>query len=491
MTGYNHSPMRQHVTTLVCLSAIGGCSLIYNPSNLPDKSVAIDAPIADVNPALLRLDERKSPALLEGAGQDGSQPQILVVYGEHITQQATVKITSANSAASITVGEVAIANDGNSFAALVKAGYMDAVGAPTMIPLTIEVSQPGAAAQTIDWSLQALDELRAGTQAPPPMGKLISRVDVTGDLHFETGTAKAIVKAVGGITVTGMLTANANGRDPGAGGCFGGIDNQPGECFGAGGAGATGAAGGGAGFAVAGAGGGGLGGGTAGPIAGDDLVRHYGDGSDAAMNRSAGGGGGSFAGGGGGGTLELTAGGNITVPALQAVGGTGGGGALGGGGGGGAGGVIVLRAGGTLAFPATLTVKGGDGGNSAADGGAGAVGRWRYDAAMTSGNPPAVDALATPAPRRGPMIVRPADPIFRTDDPTITIAGEGGVEVTIITIRPDGAPSESTTQMTLGTTTTVRAPKLAIGLNKICVIVPGGSVANDEATNCIDVARIP
>lgn len=482
--------MGQHLATLLAAAALSGCSLIYNPSNLPDKgNMPPDAAISDANPALLRLDEVKSPTLLEGAGQDGSAPQILVVYGEHITKSATLTVTPMQNpmgAVVINVSDVSIADDGNSIAALVRAGYMDTVdetgpNATGPIPLIITVAQTGAATQTKAWELKPLDELGTGMADAPAPGKKFSRVEAA-DITFRPKSAgnanRAIVHAVGRINITGRVSANANLRAGGAGGCDGGDINAAGECFGGGKA-----LGGGGGFAQAGENGNSN---TGGAMSGDPLIKIY-EGTGAAMNRGGGGGAGdeNSLGGGGGGTIELTAGGNLSVTTLEAKGAAGGN-ALLRGAGGGSGGAVVLRAGGMLVAPATVDLSGGDGGNGGlggAPGGKGSVGRWRFDAAKLVGTLPA------PAPRRGPMIVRPMNPIFETKEPTMMLTGESGVQVTIIT-QYDDDTSNTETETLIGETSSF-APTLKIGINKVCVLVPGGSIANDEATNCVEVAFIP
>lgn len=489
MRGYNGSGMRQSLASVLYASALAGCSLIYNPSNLPDQgSMPPDAPIADADPSMLHLDEVKSPPLLEGAGQGGSAPQLLVVYGGHITKAAMVSIapkTNPNDEVSIQLSNLAIADDGNSFAALVTAAYMDGVGeAAGPIGLTITVTQDGASPTSIDWELRPLDELAPGTQDAPADGKVFSHVDVDGDVTFNPGTRRAIVKAVGGIRVTGKVTANASGMAAGAGGCDGGAAAGTGACFGGGKSG-----GGGGGFAMAGGNGANN---TAGPASGDPLIKVY-DGTGEAMNRGGGGGGGDGAvGGGGGGTIELTAGGDLEVAMLEARGAGGEASGLGRGAGGGSGGAIVLRAGGMLAQPTSLDLAGADGGTGTLGlgnkGGAGSVGRWRFDAATVSGSAP-----GTPAPKRGPMIVRPANPIFEMTKPTLMVAGDpagSGAAVTLVVVYPDETTETKDVTLT-GAVSSVVPPELAIGLNTICVLVPGGNFANDEAKNCIEVAFVP
>jgi hypothetical protein len=480
--------MGQFLARVLYASALAGCSIIYNPSNLPNQQdAAVDAPVADANPALLQLSAVKSSPLLEGAGQGGSAPQLLVVYGMHITKQAQVKVepTTANPNVMLQVSDVSIADDGNSFAANVRAGYMDnadETGANAMPPieLTITVTQDGADPKTITWSLLPLDEFAMGAQPAPAAGKIFSRADVTGGVAF-TGANKAIVKVVGNINITMAVQANATDQTAGPGGCNGAASNADATaCFGGGKA-----AGGGAGFANAGVEGGA---GTAGSVSGDELVKVY-DGIGAEMNRGAGGGGGNgAAGGGGGGTIEFTAGGDLNVASLVANGGAGGVAtlALSRGGGGGSGGVVVLRSGGMLTLPTSVTLNGGAGGAGVlGSGGAGSIGRWRYDAVTVTGAP-----SMTPPPRRGPMLVRPANAISESKDVNLMLAGKSGDAVTLITLHDDGTSDSKEATMTSDLFPVV-PPPLKIGINTICVIVPNGNFANDEAKNCIEMAFIP
>ena len=487
--------MGQHLAKVLYVCALGGCSLIYNPSNLPEKgSMPPDAPIADANPALLHIDEVKSPPLLEGAGQSGSAPQVLVVYGGHITQGAMVTLAPATADANVVVElkNISIALDGNSFAGTVTAAYMDMLdetGAnmSAEIPLTITVSQDGAPAPvTLPWALKPLDELTtAGAQAVPPAGKLFSRVDVTGDLIYPAGL-RPVIRAIGSIKITGKVTANSPGsKVAGAGGCAGGAADSNAECFGGGKAG-----GGGGGFANTGGDGDPN---TGGPVSGDPLVRSF-DGSGMEMNRGGGGGGGASAiGGGGGGTIEITAGGNLQVGSLEANGVSGAGSLLGRGAGGGAGGAVVLRAGAMLTLPTGVALNPGAGGAGtlglANKGGDGSVGRWRYDANATTGTPP-----GAPPPKRGPILVRPENPIFEKKEvPQFMVNGDpggSGAGVDLVVQFADGTTDTKTVNLT-GATSTVVTPNLQIGLNIVCVVIAGGNFADEEAKNCIEVAFVP
>ena len=213
-------------------------------------------------------------------------------------------------------------------------------------------------------------------------------------------------------------------------------------------------------------------------------------------NRGAGGAGGGNltggggAGGGGGGTIELTAGGNITLGnAIEAKGGVGGDSGLGTGAGGGSGGTVVLRSGNTLKHPTNVVVTAGAGGTGALGGnlgGAGAVGRWRYDAVVTTGTAP-----ATPAAARGPMLARPQNPIFEMRKPTLSITGTVGDTVRVIITGPDGIGESKDIAIQSATQPFMPTTELPIGLDNVCVYVPNGRPSDDIAKNCIEVAFVP
>jgi hypothetical protein len=285
-------------------------------------------------------------------------------------------------------------------------------------------------------------------------------------MEFPAGGQRVVIRAVGLIDIKGVVRANANEVMGGAGGCNGGGVSNRGECYGGGGAGlGASAAGNGGGFAERG------GGATGGMISGDAFLNAY-DAGGSKVNRGGGGGGGTptaallggGAGGGGGGAIDIAAGGNLSVQSVEANGAPGAGGGLGGGGGGGAGGAVVLRAGGTLTFPASVSIAGGAGGAGGGGGGVGSVGRWRYDTNVKMGEP-----SQTPAPKRGPTINVPPNPIFEIKNPMLTVVGDAG-EATIVVRGGDGDTDTRSVTLT-GGMTTITPPNLPIGYNTICVVI--------------------
>ncbi|MBC7978065.1 MAG: hypothetical protein H7138_24040, partial [Myxococcales bacterium] len=173
----------QEILALVLLS---GCSLLYDPSNLPsgddargpdapglDAAIPADAPgdqpYGDADPTMLRATSVQPPLIYEGQGVDHSRPVVLTITGANfVPGNVTVTIAPTNSAdtADLTLGSVEVAADGNSLAVPVTANIMPLIGGQTSVPLTITISELGAST-TIRWSETALDELTSVAQLPP------------------------------------------------------------------------------------------------------------------------------------------------------------------------------------------------------------------------------------------------------------------------------------------------------------------------------------
>lgn len=318
-------------------SALSGCSLLYNPSNLPapptpdaaPDAAEIDAYVADANPGLVELLDVGPAVLLEGQGVGGARPAVLALVGHQFVGPVTVELVPPASlprAPAITVdnGAQQIA-PGRDVVMVPVSIDIDTMLGDMLIPLTVKISQSngtgGTATAMLAGKLQIhmLPELDAA-QSDTAMvaGKLYSRVKVQGAIAFAGGAGKspAIVRAVSKIEV-GPITADASGATPGPGGFAGGPATAEGNGAGGGHAGTALTIGGsGAGFALAGKpGGGGTDGGSA---IGDPLITAY-VGSGTAANYGSGGGGAAGVGGGGGGTVELSAGGDLVIANLLSL----------------------------------------------------------------------------------------------------------------------------------------------------------------------------
>lgn len=487
--------------------AVAGCSLIYNPNNLPDPR-SIDAAIVDSNPCALMIDGITPSVIDEGQGDLGSAPALLVVHGNNIVStdlQVELRPPAGKTVHLGPISDLAASHD-TTYLAFTVAAMVDGQ-LEVDVPLDVIVTQGGSAAGTCthqatltgQLTLRGRKELTSVTDytSIDPM-YAYSQVDLPAPPVAMGGPALTI-RAVSSISI-GTLTAKASGMTAGPGGFDGG--GGPGNGPGAGGVGGpvsgaglgSGGGGGGAGYAgdgKAGMRGSGANGGTAGSLGlacGDDELLGP---NNRASSGGAGGSGGLLAinaggvGGGGGGTVTLIAGGNLSVDAVIATGGDGTAAkGAGGDGGGGAGGTVLLRTlHGTLRAP-MIQVAGGKGtGTSAANGGAGAAGRVRWDAPGDTA--PGADAPTV----RGPSLVVPTR-IFTAASPQINVKGPGNRGFIVRVIDQDNMPHDSGLESFNAAGTTMIAPALSGGRNQVCVILDGGPQTT-VADQCIDVAYLP
>ena len=499
--------MRQHLAKLGLSFLVGGCSLIYNSGNIPQKQIdalVVDAPF-DANASQLMLTDVSPSTILEGQGDGHSRPAVLVIHGANIVSGAQVTIMGASNIA-VDNTQAAVSTDSTMLAVPVTAHVDPGTPSGNPIHLIVQVSQPGATAQSLAGKLDLvpLDELKTATQ--PADGTVFSQIAVNGPLTVTAaGGSPVILRAVSSISIGAIVArgGDASGSSAGAAGAgasAGGAQVAKGSGNGGGNQGTDGSSGvlggqggdgGGGGFAAAGGNGQGTGGGTGGPMYGDDLVSTY------ASNAPSGGGGGGRnatlaglfgaggGGGGGGSVVELTAGGDVTCGTIDVSGGggaPGGSGTGGGGGGGGAGGVIVLRAGGALTC-GMLTASGGAGGagtqGTQGSGGAGSPGRIRWDSAQ--GSAPA----ASPMPLRGPSFATQTPLVVRTNH--VALVGAAGKTFNVYVNDVAGAQGLSFD----GSGNASVDGALVPGYDHVCAVLPAGDYTHAESRECIDVAYLP
>ena len=298
---------------------LGGCSLIYNPDNLPSPrqeagvdtgpdspkpDARPDAPadaevVLDSNGALLALSDVAPPTIFEGQGVGGSRPALVVIHGSQILADATVEITADTGTANLVVAAPQISGDGEYMLVPIVASLDAALHDGTELALTIKVTQvvPGVAAPVIatlgGLKLHGLDQLDGTAPAAAQLLPLYAEVNLTSAATF-TGTQRVTIHSTSSITV-GVVSGNAVGGTPGPAGCAGGAAGAAGQCEGGGGgvAASNSGGGGGAGYAVAGAIGAGTGGGAPGASFGDPLIATYDGFTGHAANHGSGGGGGN------------------------------------------------------------------------------------------------------------------------------------------------------------------------------------------------------
>ncbi len=472
--------MRPHLARLCLASSLGGCSLLYNPSNIgePMDARPIDAPpIFDADPSMLTLTKAFPSVLYEGTGEGGSRPAVVVVEGMHmVPTNLKVTITKAATATKtplVVVDNAAIKLEANGLRLAVPVTLtVDLLLGNETVALDITVTQDspaGPVSKTLSGmvTLQGLPEILPTTT---PLPTLIGGVNEFSKVQRSTGTFTIASSTMpisirsrssldlGGVT---SLSVSANANNPGPGGFAGGPGGSTVTPSGAGMGPAGGAASGGAaGFTT------------------DPTIFTLG-----LPFRGSGGGGGQGAattggpGGGGGGSIELSAGGDLKVGDLTAKGGTppanlniGGGGS---------GGVILLRAGRHLEGGA-LDVAGT---------GTAAAGRVRYDAGGT------VTLANAGTFYRGAMFVDP--PLITTSEtPTLDVAGTKLTSFKYYILNATGqvvngpftgnVPDNGPASIMFGSGPTDR---LFPGLNRVCLVLGTGD-ASADTRNCADIAFV-
>ncbi len=508
---------------------VAACSLLYNPNNLPGAAgeAGIDAfdpdaeIILDTNPDALVLESVEPSVLVEGQGVGGSSPTILVIHGRQLVNNTTTVSITAHDAsgaiAEITVdnSKLDVSANGRDLAVPISFA-IDAVkgkltprrrldvtvsqmGATGLVTATLAMKAPGDSAVL---ELEYLDELTnaspefAGLQLAPGTYRY-SRVVITGGLKASSNAGPLRIESISSFSSTGVVNIKAVGGTPTAGGNGGGNGGgastlgpaNPGSSGAGDGAGKS--SGGGGGFGSV-----GLGGPVGGPKTGDDALKDF------TSNRSSGGGGGlggvgiastgGGVGGAGGGVIELTAGGDLSIGDLTAIGGDGAVVAAtsnGGGGGGGSGGAVLLRARGSLTITSATATGGLAGGGGAVASHAGGEGRVRID---TPANVLAINSV--PAAFRGPMLAADSNLIVRTETPTFIVTGAKNRSFSYFFVNSDGAQAGTPSLIGPSGTQSLTIPAskpLGRGINHFCLLVDGADAASPpEAMNCYDIVYL-
>lgn len=518
--------MRHYRALLAPTVLVGGCSLIYNPSNIGQAPAdATDAPMIDMGevavdveirmdsmPLDLSVDSAFPETVDEGVGTGGSRKGLVVLRGHNFIKDPTYNLSvtlAPATAGAVTLDSFEVSGNNDYIALELTSNVTDTCDLGTSVPVDVTVTQSDGAGGTVSKTLTAgfsvtcLNELDAAPTSATDLDDRYSRVAITGNIDLGTSPKPALIRSVSTISITGTIDVSASGATAGPGGGAGGSTAMNGGGLRPGGGGlgtVSGASGGGAGFVISGAAGAGGGNaGTPGAATGTPWIASY------ASNGGSGGGGGANsatgtggAGGGGGGTLELTAPGDITVGgAVTANGGNyTAGGTLAGDGGGGTGGVVIVRTGGTLVLPSIAVTKG----NGPGATGASSDGRIRVDAAK--GNYPTggtacaspVADNATCTSNKGPMLV---DLPIKTTTQMNNISLRGLANDNSSTLRvfdtmgnPVAGNSYAPVFGTTGSATVMNVV-LKAGYNNVCVWVAGAAPDVDESVNCFSIAYLP
>ena len=475
----------------LAMSASGslGCSLLYNPSNLPPQQTidaAVDTPdaevLVDANAGMLMLTGASPAVIVEGAGANGSRSAVLVVDGAHMVKDGAM-VTLAPAPGSpktpmvmVDNSQIIVEGNGMRLAVPITLPVDTGLGATDAIAMDITVTQlangaPATTTLTGKLTIRGLPEL--DTAMPHVFGSVNefsfinlragSSVSVAGGLG-----APVVIHSTSSLTIASgiPINVNASGQTPGPAGGRGGNPGPGGLLNGSKGGEGEGPAkglpsGGGGGFNA--------------PESLTSLDN---------PNRSSGGAGGDGlslgaeggAGGGGGGSIALIADGDLAVGAINARGVAGTAPAGANPGGGGSGGVVYVHAGRNLMLGA-VDVSGG---------GNGAAGRARYEAGGTA-------TVATPTMFRGPAFVSP--PLITKDErPTIAVVGAPLKAFQFYWTNASGQqilgpfsqtfPGNGMTNLAFPS-----GPGLYRGLNMLCLLVAGAD-ATSNTKSCIELAYL-
>ncbi|MBA3458708.1 MAG: hypothetical protein H0T46_02020 [Deltaproteobacteria bacterium] len=481
--------MWPHLARALLATSLGGCSLLYNPSNLPPQAdAAPDAEmLVDADPSMLDVTDLKPSVLVEGAGANGSRVAVLVIDGSHmVAEGAMVMITPAAGAPKVPMlmvdnSKIVVEGNGKRLAVPVTLPVDMGLAAGDMIAMDVTVVQTSGGSM--------LTKKLGGKLQIKGLGELdtMGAVSLTGSTEYSFVNIRAgatltvpggqmnpiIIRSTSSLTIAPSISINlsGSGMTPGPAGGAGGTAG-PGGIVG----GSQGGEGGGPAKGLPSGGGGGF-------NAPEQLTSIDGM-TSGGPNRSSGGAGGDGmslgaaggAGGAGGGSIALIADGNLVAGAVTAKGAAG---TMPGGnpGGGGSGGVVYARAGGTLTLGAVDVTGTGNG----------AAGRARYDAGSTA------TVASAGSMFRGPAFVDPPA-IVKSERPMLSVVGtplkpfqfywtnDTGLEIQGPYMQT--FPASGTTMLAFPTT-----PGLFRGLNTLCVLAAGADATSNTKT-CVDVAYL-
>ena len=226
--GRSGSPILQSMrwcSVVAIAPAVAGCSLIYNPNNLPDPRL-IDAAVVDANPCALVLDRITPSVIDEGQGDLGSAPALLVVHGNNIVGtdlQVELRPPAGKAVRLGPIRDLAASHDTTYLAFTVAAMVDDKLEVD--VPLDVVVTQGASSAGTCthqatltgQLTLRGRKELTSVTNfASIDPQYAYSKVELP-TLPVAMGGPALTIRAVSSIAM-GTLTAKGNGTTAGPGG---------------------------------------------------------------------------------------------------------------------------------------------------------------------------------------------------------------------------------------------------------------------------------
>src|SRR5215510_13391561 len=159
---------------------LAGCSLIYNPGNLPDPRT-IDAAVVDSNACAVQVDGVAPATIDEGQGDGGSLPALVVLHGNNLVNTGLhieLKPPSGKTVPAMPVTDAVASSDTTYVAFTVTVPADD--GFTGAVPLDVVVTQDcnATATLTAKLTLQGLPELTAPPGTTTQLAKKYSKVSL-------------------------------------------------------------------------------------------------------------------------------------------------------------------------------------------------------------------------------------------------------------------------------------------------------------------------
>jgi hypothetical protein len=215
--------MGQHLAKLVLLSMpLGGCSLLYDPDRLPAAADAMILP-PDIFPCQMEVSDLAPVTIVEGMGDGGSRPAVLVISGKNlIAQGSSVMITpAAGSTRPLRIttddAKIEIGAHGEQLLLPITLPVDPDLTANEMIDLDVKVEQDcpdGRVSGMIAGKLKLRGLAELTSAADPLVGGLreYSQINVeTGTLVFATPTPTTpiILRSTSSVKIANTISLNA------------------------------------------------------------------------------------------------------------------------------------------------------------------------------------------------------------------------------------------------------------------------------------------
>ncbi|MBL9014087.1 MAG: hypothetical protein JNL83_07915, partial [Myxococcales bacterium] len=240
--------MRQQLANLALAwsaAASAGCSLLYNPSNLPPQAdAAPDAEVlVDADPGMLAVTAVSPAVLVEGAGANGSRSAVLVIEGGNMVKEgAMVSLAPAAGSpktpmAIVDNTQIVVEGNGMRLAVPVSLPVDPALGATDAIVMDITVTQLANGAP-VTKTLPGKLTIKGLPELDSAAAQTLGAVNEYSFVNLRAGasvtvmsnlTTPVVLRSTSSLTIASgiAINVNATGQTPGPAGGRGG-DAGPG-----------------------------------------------------------------------------------------------------------------------------------------------------------------------------------------------------------------------------------------------------------------------